>query len=235
MSDSVPDSATSTRDEKLYRQLLKLIAQGELLPGARLASERTLARQQGMSRQMVRQALARLQAGGFIDSAQGRASRVNNLVAPHLQLPLEGIGDDLEFQRQVMEVRALLEGECAWHAAQRASDRQLESLAEEYGRMHAREQGETTLAKARADLRFHMLIAESSHHLLLISFSQLFYERYFNAIYGVLSRTLKQFGRYPEGIRAQHAQIHRALQARDAEAARHCAREHILYTASLLK
>ncbi len=34
--------------------------------------------------------------------------------------------------------------------------------------------GETTLEKAKEDLRFHMMIAESSHHLLIISFSQLF-------------------------------------------------------------
>jgi len=235
MPDSESDKVIRTRGERLYRRLLQCIAQGELLPGSRLAGERTLAREQGVSRQLVRQALARLQAGGFIDSAQGRACRVNNLVAPHLKLPLEGIGDDLAFQRQVMEVRALLEGECAWYAAQRASEAQLQALAEEYERMRAREQGETTLAKAKADLRFHMLIAESSHHLLLIAFSQLFYERYFNAIHGVLSRTLKHFGRYPDGIGSQHARIHRALQARDAEAARQCAREHVLYTASLLR
>lgn len=225
----------ATRSERLYQDLLEAIATGRLLPGERLAGERTLAQQQGMSRQMVRQALSRLEAAGFVDSAQGRASRVNNLLAPHLQLPLEGLGDDPAFQLQVMEVRALLEGECAWYAARRASDAELAALAQEYGRMHAREQGETTLAKARADLRFHMLIAESSHHLLLIAFSQLFYERYFNAIYGVLSRTLKRHGRYPEGIRAQHAAIHRALQARDGDSARRGAREHVLYTASLLK
>ncbi len=222
------------RSEQLYNLLTDRLAGGELLPGAKLPSERQLAAEQGMSREMVRTALARLGARGFIDSAQGRASRCCNLVAPHLQLPPEGLGDDLAFQLQVMEVRALLEGEAAWCAAQRASDAELALLAEEYARVCARGQGETTLAKAKADLRFHMLIAESSHNLLLISFSQLFYERYFNAIYGVLSRTLKRFGRYPDGIRGQHQAIHQALQHRDAEAARRQAREHVLYTRTQL-
>ncbi|WP_343222609.1 FadR/GntR family transcriptional regulator [Marinobacterium ramblicola] len=220
--------------DRLYARLIAQIAEGSLLPGGKLASERKLATEHGMSREMVRGALSRLAAGGYIQSAQGRASRLCNLMAPHLQLPLEGLGDDLEFQLQVMEIRALLEGECAWYAAQRASDAELALLAEEYALMYERGKSETTLAKARADLRFHMLIAESSHNLLLISFSQLFYERYFNAIYGVLSRTLKRFGRYPEGIRGQHAEIHRAIQARDAEHARRIAREHILYTRALL-
>lgn len=225
---------SKTRSDALYDALLGAIARAELAPGERLPSERQLAAEQGLSREMVRKATTRLQAAGFVDVSQGRANRVTNLLQPHLSLPLEGLGDDLAFQLQVMEVRAFLEGECAWYAAARASEEELGWLAEEYGRLYERGQRETTLARAKADLQFHTLIARYSHHLLLVSFSQLFYERYFNAIYGVLSRTLKKFGRYPEGIRSQHADIHRAIQARDAATARRVAREHILYTRSLL-
>ncbi|MBS98364.1 MAG: GntR family transcriptional regulator [Oceanospirillaceae bacterium] len=228
------DEADRGPGERLYTALLKQIAEIDLAPGEKLPSERVIAQEQSISRESVREAFSRLQAEGLIESAPGRASRGCNLLSPHLQLPLEGLGDDLDFQLQVMEVRALLEGECAWYAAQRANVQELEALAQEYARMHARAKQETTLARARADLQFHMLIARSSHNLLLVSFSQLFYERYFNAIYGVLSRTLKKFGRYPQGIRGQHAQIHRAIQARDADGARRIAREHILYTRGLL-
>jgi len=74
------------------------------------------------------------------------------------------------------------------------------------------------------------MIAEASHNLLVISFSQIFYNRYFNAIYGVLDRTLKKFGRYPDGISAQHTQIYQALLNRDADQAKKVAVEHIDYT-----
>lgn len=228
------DKPEAGRSGWLYERLIDRIAHGDLLPGGKLPSERRLAADYGLSREMVRGALSRLGAGGYIEASQGRASRIRNLMSPHLQLPLEGVGEDPEFQLQVMEVRAFLEGECAWYAAQRATDAELSALAAEYELMYERAQSETTLAKAKADLRFHTLIAQSSHNLLLISFSRLFYERYFNAIYGVLSRTLKTYGRYPEGIRGQHAEIHRAIQARDADRARQVAREHILYTRSLL-
>ncbi|SEG51652.1 FadR/GntR family transcriptional regulator [Marinobacterium lutimaris] len=223
----------ATRSEDLYEQLLGMIASTQLAPGERLPSERTLAAEQRLSREIVRQATTRLQAVGFVEVSQGRANRVANLLEPHLSLPLEGL-DDLTFQLQVLEVRAFLEGECAWYCATRASKEELALLAEEYGRLYERGQRETTLARAKADLQFHTQIARYSHHLLLVSFSQIFYERYFNAIYGVLSRTLKKFGRYPEGIRGQHADIHRAIQARDAETARRVARDHILYTRGLL-
>lgn len=226
---------TIGKARQLATRLRDQIRDGAILPDSLLPSERHLARQYGLSRATVREVIRTLELEGLVDTRQGDGSRCRNLLESHFRMPLEGIGDDLAFQLQVMEMRAVLEGESAWYCAQRASDAQLEQIDLEYGRMQQRSEGETTLDKAKADLRFHTMIAESSHNLLLISFSQLFYSRFFNAIYGVLSRTLKRYGRYPDGIRAQHAAIHQALMTRDAETARRAATEHILYTRRLLE
>lgn len=202
---------------------------GRLLPGEKVPSQRVLAQQLGVSRATLREAFTQLELEGLIETRHGTASRCRNLLEHRFERSLEGAGDNFEFQRQVMEARAALEGEAAYYAALRASDGELVQLDAEFNRMQARS-ADTTLAKAKADLSFHMLIAQSSHNLLIISFSQIFYNRYFNAIYGVLSRTLKKFGRYPDGISSQHSEIHKALMQRDAETARRVAREHILYT-----
>lgn len=220
---------------KLQYELERRLLDGDWVPGQAVPSERTLMQQYGASRGSVREALAGLRASGAIETRQGGRSRCSNLLEDLLELPLEGRGDDIDFQLQVLEARAVLEGEAAWFAAQRASDAELACLNREYLQMCERNRGVSTLDKAKADLQFHMLIAQSSHHLLVCSFSQLFYNRYFNAIYSVLSRTLSRFGRYPDGIARQHGAIHRALQARDAQAARERARAHILYTHDLLK
>jgi len=213
--------------DSLKARMLK----GEIRPGDPMPSQRRLSEEYGMARATVREAFFQLEGQGLIETRHGAVSRARNLLASHLDMPLEGVGDNPEFQLQVLEARAALEGEAAWYAAQRASDDELVVLAQEYHRMQERSSsGQTTLEKAKADLRFHTMIADSSHHLLIISFSQIFYERYFNAIYGVLNRTLVRYGRYPDGIRGQHAAIHQALQQRDAEGARVAAREHILYT-----
>lgn len=225
MSESLSENLLLSLKESLYS--------GELLPGAELQSQRRMSESYGMSRSTVREAIGQLEAEGYIDIRHGGKTRVNNLLEPHFNMPLEGIGglgDTPEFQRQVLDVRAMLEGEAAFYAASRATDQQLQALDQEYQLMQQRGQRETTLEKAKEDLRFHMMIAESSHHLLIISFSQLFYTRFFNAIYGVLDRTLKRFGRYPDGIRLQHSAIHQAIMARDADTARKTAVEHILYT-----
>lgn len=215
----------------LVNSLKTRILRGDIRPGDPMPSQRRLSEEHGLSRSTVREAFFQLEAQGLIDTRHGAVCRARNLLAPHLDMPLEGVGDNPEFQLQVLEARAALEGEAAWYAAQRASDDELIALSQEYHRMQARSHGgDTTLAKAKDDLRFHTMIAEASHHLLIISFSQIFYERYFNAIYGVLNRTLVRYGRYPDGIRGQHAAIHQALQQRDAEGARVAAREHILFT-----
>ncbi|MBU2967392.1 FadR/GntR family transcriptional regulator [Amphritea sp. 2_MG-2023] len=219
--------------DDLLQQLKESLFTGALLPGAELMSQRRMSESFGVSRSTVREAVGQMEAQGYVDVRHGGKTRVKNLLEPHFNMPLgegKALGDNPEFQRQVLDVRAMLEGEAAFYTAQRATDDQLKALDAEYRKMQQRGQRETTLAKAKEDLRFHMMIAESSHHLLIIAFSQLFYTRFFNAIYGVLSRTLKTSGRYPEGIRAQHGAIHQAIMNRDAEAARHAASEHILYT-----
>ncbi|MEH6576583.1 MAG: FCD domain-containing protein [Amphritea sp.] len=214
----------------LLQDLKELLYGGDLLPGDALMSQRKMAEHYQVSRSTVREAVVQLESEGFIDVQHGGKTRCSNLLEPYFDLPPEGLGDNLEFQLQVMEVRAMLEGEAAYYAALRASDEQLQALDREYQLMRQRGQGDTTLSKAKDDLRFHMMIAESSHHLLIISFSQIFYSRFFNAIYGVLSRTLKKYGRYPDGIRSQHSVIHQTIMHRDADAARNAAIEHILYT-----
>lgn len=220
--------------QQLRVKLSRGILDGTFLPGELLPSQRSLAQTCGVSRATVREAITQLELAGLIQTRQGDGSRCLNLLEPHFQMPSVGTADALAFQLQVLEMRAALEGEAAYHCALRASDEELARIDLEYGCMALRSEGQTTLAKAKADLKFHMMIAQSSHHLLLISFSQLFYNRFFNAIYGVLNRTLKRFGRYPDGIRAQHAAIHQALMARDAPQARVLATEHILYTRQLL-
>jgi len=225
---------TKTLSEQLTASLKEELYNGDLLPGSALMSQRKMSEYYDVSRSTVREAVGLLAAEGYVDVHQGGKTRINNLLEPFFDLPLDGLGESLgdnpEFQLQVMDARAMLEGEAAYYAALRASEQQLAILELEYEQMQQRGQRETTLAKAKEDLRFHMLIAESSRHLLIISFSQIFYSRFFNAIFGVLDRTLKRYGRYPDGIRVQHSAIFQAIMARDPDAARAAAVEHILYT-----
>lgn len=211
----------------MERQLLF----GEIRPGERLPSQRKLARDHGVARSTVREAVTELQLHGLVDTVHGGGSYSKNLLEDRFYLPLSiDQQETLEMQLQVMEMRAVVEGEAAYFAALRASDKQLAELEQEYQRMLKRGTGETTLRQAKADLTFHMMIADSSHHLLIISFSQILYTNYFHAIYGVLSRTLQATGRYPPKIGVQHARIFQSIFKRDPESAREAASAHAIYT-----
>ena len=224
-----------TKKQQLDSYLRQEIIAGSIIPGQVLPSQRQLVDKFSLARSSVREVVQQLELDGLITTVHGGRSICQNVMAQYIDMPVEGGGDNLTFQLQVMEARAFLEGEAAYFSALRATDQQLEDIAREFERMQVRSKGLTTLDKAKADLRFHMMIAESSHHVLITSFSQLFYSRYFNAIYGVLNRTLIKFGRYPDGIRMQHELIYQALYKRDADQAKKMASEHVLYTRNLLE
>lgn len=221
--------------QQIALRLEHAILNGDIRPGGKLASQRSMVDQYQASRASIREALGLLQGSGLIETRQGGGSFCQNLLAPFFA----GAGEESpaspqSLPIQVLEMREMLEGEAAYYCALRASDEELSLLKEEYLSMSQRNRGATTLHQAKSDLCFHMQIAEHCHHLLLISISQILYSRYFNAIYDVLMQNFKKRGRYPELIGAQHQQIYQAIMDRDPLAARLAAGGHIAYTRGLL-
>lgn len=224
-----------TLSQQLSRILQRNILQGAISPGQKLTSQRQLATEHQLSRATVREAIQDLQSKGLVETYHGGGTVCRNLLEPMFDWPQEHNVDDIQLQKQVMEMRAALEGEAAFYAALRATEQHLDRIGLEYQEMQTRNNGNTTLTKAKADLNFHMLIAEASHNFFVMSFSQIFYNRYFNAIYAVLDRTLKKFGRYPDSIAAQHSKIYQEIINRDPQAAKAAAIEHINFTRELLE
>lgn len=199
-----------------------------------LPSETALAREFNVSRSTVRESLSELMAAGLISKQQGRHTRLVNPME-RLVLSRPVIGDpSIQEVKDVLELRAFLESVAAGCCAESASDDQLAIIKSEYEKMQLRNEKNTTLSRAKADLQFHMLIAQFSHNLVVASLSELFYSRYFSSIYKALDLTLQRYGRYPDKIAPQHEQIFKALCQRDRLAAETAAREHVLYTRSLL-
>src|ERR1700682_3154662 len=98
------------------------ILEGRLEPGARLKEEE-LARELGISRTPVREALLMLQAEGLIETVPNRGAVVRTHDA-----------DDLI---DLYQLRALLEGYAARQAAARVSDEELDLLRESCDRFDA--------------------------------------------------------------------------------------------------
>jgi DNA-binding GntR family transcriptional regulator len=101
--------------QSVYDALIDLIVRGELPPGQHMV-ETDLARQLGVSRQPIREALHRMEAEGWVDLRPSQGAFVH--------VPTDAEVDDL------LDVRALLEAETARLAARAPSPAQVARLRE---------------------------------------------------------------------------------------------------------
>lgn len=213
------NGAAEREDERagLIGRLLALVAHHRLAPGARLPSERELAERFGVGRNAVREAIAVLETlrvverrpnSGIYLREVGRQGSLDALVLQaEIGIPLT----EAEIA-EVVELRAILEGQAIRLACQRRREADLERLDAVLAASAATIAAGGNLADR--DAEFHLAVAEATgNHALL---------RVMNSFY-LLSRTRRR--RYfADGLRAptsqaQHTAMRDAILARDAEGA----------------
>src|ERR1700756_2816229 len=147
-------------NRRLYRQIADqiaaLIEKGEYGAGQRLPPERDLAKQLGVSRPSVREALIALEVEGYVEVRVG--SGVYVLGPSPAGRPATLPADSGPFE--LIRARWLIEGECAALAAKAATKAHVRAMEEALEQMEAeRDRGTMPLA---ADRLFHLRIAEAS-------------------------------------------------------------------------
>jgi DNA-binding FadR family transcriptional regulator len=159
-----PVQPPSTFEETVER-LGTAIRLGVLAPGTQLPPERELAEQLAISRSTLRQALTTLVQSGHLVSVRGRAG--GTFVAERPPLGLQPAGEVLGDQtRAVLDFRVAVETGATVLAAERATPEDLERLD-----ALTVEMSETTGTfddYRRADVRFHIGLAEASHSPRLV-------------------------------------------------------------------
>jgi DNA-binding GntR family transcriptional regulator len=189
------------------------ILDGRLEPGRRLKEEE-LARELGISRTPVREALLVLQAEGLVDATPNRGAMVRSHDA-----------DDL---RDLYQLRALVEGYAARLAAGRISGAEVEQLWASCERFDALADADVR-ALVRENFVFHNAVLDAAGSARLASMvrkvieTPLVYKSYI--WYTTDQRRIS--GRY-------HRQITRALAVHDAERAELLMKEHVFEARDLL-
>lgn len=153
---------------RLTSQLEQMIIENRVQQGDRLPAERELARQFGVSRTVVREAVRALQAKGLLEVHTGSGTVVCSpsaaAVSQSMTLFLRAGRPELDY-RKVLEVRRLLEVEIAGLAAERrtAQDLQrLKDILEVTPNVTSREE------YVRVDIGFHALLAQATHNELFV-------------------------------------------------------------------
>ena len=206
--------------EKVAEQIGLLIAAGEFKFGDRLPSERELARQLGVSRPVLREALVTLEISGVVEVRGGSGCFV--VAAPDTVPPAFTDGGPGPFE--VIDARSLIEGEIVALAAEKAAPEDVSYLHQTVAMMRA------DIASGRdtreTDRLFHIHLAEMTGNSVLAG------------VVGDLwtLMTLPIFNRLWEnsGLRrtdsttiAEHIQIIEAVAARDIRRARQAMIDHL--------
>ncbi|MGM4984509.1 FadR/GntR family transcriptional regulator [Rhizobium sp. 11_C7_N12_5] len=211
--------------QRVIDQLRVQIETGTLQAGDKLPTEPQLEATYGVSRTVVREAIADLRSAGLVRPVQGKGVFVTEMMIPSgsMLTPVEirSIPETLE----LLEFRMATEGEAAAIAAYRRTAEQEAAIAAANRKMAALiEQG---LPTVEADYEFHMAVAIATNNRF-----------YMDVLRHFGTRTIPrgQFPTLPEAndraylekVHAEHVEILAAIADQDPERARQAMRAHMM-------
>jgi GntR family transcriptional regulator, transcriptional repressor for pyruvate dehydrogenase complex len=207
--------------ELVAERLVQEISDRRLNPGDELPRERSLAEAYRVGRSSVREALRMLESRGLIASPGGGRLVVADYANPlnqSLALLLRMNDGD---QRELFELRRILEVESAGLAALRRTDEDLQAMREALQRM--REGLGSAERYVGGDVHFHMAVAAATHNRMATYVMQAIRDVLHRALLGIY-----QIPGSPERSLGQHGEILEAVAAGRAELARERMRQHLL-------
>jgi len=210
--------------DKVYEDLMQLLGTPGFEPRARLPGETALSQRLGVSRPVLRQALARLRDEGRVYARKGSGTFVTDALPqaqPMSLSTLENIADIRAF----LEFRCFMEGEAAARAALARSSDQMHEIR------RCRERFEQALADGSdavaEDIAFHDAVAQAcGNRFFAMTMNALAPQTRFSI---GLSRSLsgRPQGQRRSGVCDEHAAVELAIDERDAQAARDAMEAHL--------
>lgn len=207
--------------DQLYELLSQRISDGTMPTGSRLPSEGQLEEEFGVSRTVVREAMARLRSDGLVTTRTGLGA----FVAESLQTQpfrLSGRNQRLNV-REVYELRLGLEAEAAALAAERGTTSQIKAIA-------AAKEAMSSAMKAggdgvEEDFQFHRAIAEATNNSIFRSFLS-FLEGQLRGQMKTTRAHVIRAGRMGD-VEREHDELVKAIRSRDPLKAWNAARAHL--------
>jgi DNA-binding FadR family transcriptional regulator len=211
--------------QRLYRQIAEqlraLISQGEFSAGARLPAERDLARQLGVSRPSVREALIAMEVEGWVEVRTGSGVYVMDKskraqgrpLAPTEWGPLE-----------LIRARRVVEGEIAAMAAVQAKRKDMDAMRKAMDAMKA--DAGRGVPPLEGDRAFHAALVQSCGNAVLIETVQRFWDSRRGPLFERLGGHFETVATWRAAI-AEHEAIFEAVGSRDPMAARRAMHEHL--------
>ena len=208
--------------EQIVEQIKERILTNELKEGERLPNQRELARQFGVSRTVVREAVTALTREGLVDVRVGRGMFV---IHGSPRIVKRSLGTIIRLgqvvsSRHLVEIREMLEPQISAMAARRATEENIAKMREAVMAMDAALNDMD--AYIAADLAFHLALADATQNVLIRAL--------IDPIIDLLDEQRKRIFSVPGGPeRGQHHHkcILDAITRADPGAAEEAARDHL--------
>ncbi|CAN7459832.1 FadR/GntR family transcriptional regulator [Polaromonas sp. LjRoot131] len=216
--------------QRLYRQIAEqlrtLISAGEWAVGARLPAERDLARQLGVSRPSVREALIAMEVEGWVEVRTGSGVYVlDRSKAPsHANGRAEQIPPDEWGPLELIRARRVVEGEVAAMAATQAKRKHIDAMDKAIASMKL--DADRGVLPLNGDRAFHSAIVESCGNVVLIETIQRFWDSRRGPLFERLGGHFETVESWRSAI-AEHEAIFDAVCKHDPDAARAAMHAHM--------
>jgi GntR family transcriptional regulator, transcriptional repressor for pyruvate dehydrogenase complex len=204
-------------------QIKQLLSDAKLNVGDRLPPERQLAKQLGVSRVPVREALFSLANSGFLKIKRGAGGGIfvsEPSVEPYAEFFTLMLQMGKASVQDLTEARLFLEPNVAGLAAERATSEDLENI--ELSISEYEKRIDQDAPRSLEDMKFHVNVAEASKNIVMVL--------NIKALMGLLYKTVKHFGLSPEDKQKSantHRKILKAIRASDSKSASKLMAEHV--------
>jgi GntR family transcriptional repressor for pyruvate dehydrogenase complex len=221
-----------TLGERVAEKLLAKIRSDGLAPGTRLPSEQAMAQHFGVSRTVMREAIALLKAEGLLTTRRGSGAFVCQT-----PFPRAAQGDPLTEQSvqsllNLTEVRHGLEAEIASLAAVRRTPGQLAEI--EHALRRVEDAMRTGGDGVEEDVQFHLRIAEATGNPYWVRLVEMFAQQIRLAVKVTRANEARRMD-FMNQVREEHEKIVAALVAGDPDRARAAAGDHLLCVAARVR
>jgi DNA-binding FadR family transcriptional regulator len=214
--------------QRLYRQIAEqlrsLITAGEFTPGSRLPAERDLAKQFGVSRPSVREALIALEVEGWVEVRTGSGV----YVLAHAGAAANGHATQVPATEwgplELLRARRVIEGEIAAMAATHARRKDLQSIRDAIDAMA--QEVERGVKPLEADRAFHAAIAQACGNVVLLETVHTYWDARHGPLFERLGGHFESSSVWRLAI-AEHEAVLAAIKMRDADGARAAMQHHM--------
>lgn len=216
---------------RIASEIGREIVEGRIEAGSKLPTEQILAKTFGVSRSVVREAIAQLRNEGLVETRQGVGAFATELERRQsIRIEQESLFEKDNF-RSLFQLRVPLEIEAAGLAALHHTAEDMARLDEALSQMMGAEKW--TQHGIGADLAFHKALAVATHNEYFPLFLGFIAERISLAISAARDRAILE--EIVEVTILEHTAVRDAIASRDPVKARSAMRHHIVSAAGRLQ